>query len=129
MGDNKERKHFVLVHGVGHGAWSWFKMKPLLEGAGHRVTAVNLSASGTNCSKRLEDLHTLHDYSTPLLEIMKAASSIDDEKIVLVGHSYGGINMALAMDEYPEKVSVAVYVSALMPDAIHAPSYVLDEVI
>nr|URX65369.1 polyneuridine-aldehyde esterase [Gymnema sylvestre] len=120
------QKHFVLVHGVGHGAWSWFKIKQLLEEAGHRVTAVDLAASGTNTNTRLEDLHTVHDYSKPLLKIMSSIIPAD-EKVVLVGHSYGGINMALAMDEYPEKVSVAVYVSALMPDAIHAPSYVLDE--
>lgn len=120
----KQQKHFVLVHGCGHGAWSWFKMKPLLEAAGHRVTAVDLMASGMNTKRTFHELHTLHDYSLPLLELMDEIP----EKVILVGHSYGGINMALAMDKYPHKVLVAVFVSALMPDTIHPPSYVLDEV-
>ncbi|KAL7240066.1 hypothetical protein ACSBR2_005848 [Camellia fascicularis] len=31
--------HFVLVHGACHGAWCWYKLKPLLESHGHKVTA------------------------------------------------------------------------------------------
>nr|GEV72387.1 salicylic acid-binding protein 2-like [Tanacetum cinerariifolium] len=43
-----EQKHFVLVHGSCHGAWCWFKLIPLLEAMGHRVSAFDLLASGTN---------------------------------------------------------------------------------
>ena len=39
-------KHFVLVHGLCHGAWSWYKVTTALESAGHRVTALDLAASG-----------------------------------------------------------------------------------
>ncbi|KAI5673604.1 hypothetical protein M9H77_13968 [Catharanthus roseus] len=51
----KPQKHFVLVHGSCHGAWSWYKLRPLLESAGHKVTAVNLSASGIN-TKRIHEI-------------------------------------------------------------------------
>jgi len=37
---------FVLVHGGFVGGWSWEKLVPLLEGAGHRVEAPNLLGSG-----------------------------------------------------------------------------------
>ncbi|XP_071906965.1 norfluorocurarine synthase 1-like isoform X2 [Coffea arabica] len=116
----KQQKHFVLVHGAGHGAWCWYKLKPLLESAGQRVTAIDLSAAGIN-PKRLDELYTLEDYSLPLLELM--ASIPPTEKVVLVGHSYGGFNLALAMEKYPEKISIAIFVTASMPDAIHPPSY------
>ncbi|XP_018475370.1 putative methylesterase 19 isoform X1 [Raphanus sativus] len=39
------QKRFVLVHGLCHGAWTWYKLKMQLEAAGHCVTAVDLAAS------------------------------------------------------------------------------------
>ncbi|KAL2531899.1 Methylesterase 1 [Abeliophyllum distichum] len=124
MEGKKQKKHFVLVHGSCHGSWCWYKLKPLLEAAGHRVTAMDLSASGIN-PKSLDELQTFSDYTLPLLEVMESISP--DEKVVLVGHSLGGMNMALAMEKYPNKISVAVFVTAFMPDTIHAPSFVLDK--
>ncbi|KAL4568673.1 hypothetical protein LXL04_024288 [Taraxacum kok-saghyz] len=120
----EDQKHFVLVHGACHGAWCWFKVKPLLEAAGHRVSAFDLSASGTN-TRMIQDVSTVADYSMPLLEFM--ATIPPEEKVVLVGHSLGGLNLALAMEKFPEKVSVAVFVSAFMPDSVHTSSYVLDQ--
>nr|GMC93449.1 salicylic acid-binding protein 2 [Ipomoea batatas] len=119
-----QQKHFVLIHGACHGAWSWFKLKPLLEIAGHKVTALDLAASGVNPQK-LHHLRTLRDYTSPLLEFLSAIP--DGEKVILVGHSLGGMNIALAMENYPRKISVAVFFSAFMPDTVHGPSYVLNE--
>ncbi|KAL2552139.1 Methylesterase 1 [Forsythia ovata] len=126
MEGDKQKKHFVLVHGACHGSWCWYKLKPLLEAAGHRVTAMDLSASGIN-PKRLDELQTFSDYTLPLLEVMESISP--DEKVVLVGHSLGGMSMAFAMEKYPNKISVAVFVNAFMPDTIHSPSFVLDQYI
>ncbi|CAI9265720.1 unnamed protein product [Lactuca saligna] len=119
-----DQKHFVLVHGACHGAWCWFKLKPLLEAAGHRVSAFDLSASGTN-TKVIQDVATLADYSIPLLEFM--ATIPPEKKVVLVGHSLGGMNLALAMEKFPEKISIAIFLTAFMPDTVHRPSYVFDQ--
>ncbi|KAG6396209.1 hypothetical protein SASPL_142353 [Salvia splendens] len=116
--------HIVLVHGACHGAWCWYKLKPLLEAAGHRVTALDLAASGID-RRSLQELRTLDEYSQPLLELM--ASIPATEKVVLVGHSLGGMNIALAMEMYPHKVAAAVFLAAFMPNYTHAPSYVLDQ--
>ncbi|KAG6398492.1 hypothetical protein SASPL_139954 [Salvia splendens] len=116
--------HIVLVHGACHGAWCWYKLKPLLEAAGHRVTALDLAASGID-RRSLQELRTLDEYSQPLLELMAAIPAT--EKVVLVGHSLGGMNIALAMEMYPHKVAVAVFLAAFMPNHTHAPSYVLDQ--
>ncbi|KAJ4967294.1 hypothetical protein NE237_019143 [Protea cynaroides] len=116
--------HFVLVHGVGHGGWCWYKIKPMLESAGHQVTAVDLAASGINMAK-IDEVHTMADYTEPLMELMDSLSP--GEKVTLVGHSLGGFNLALAMDRFPDQISAAVFLTAFMPDSTHSPSYVLDQ--
>ncbi|CAL1408773.1 unnamed protein product [Linum trigynum] len=118
----KKRAHFVLVHGACHGAWTWFKLKPLLESTGHRVTAIDLAASGIN-GKAIQQVPTFRDYTDPLLH----ALSLVDEKVIVVGHSLGGMNCALAMEIFPERIAAAVFLSAFMPDTLHSPSFVLDQ--
>ncbi|KAH1206554.1 Methylesterase 1 [Glycine max] len=119
-----DRKHYVLVHGACHGAWCWYKLKPRLESAGHKVTVLDLAASGTNM-KKIEDVDTFSEYSAPLLQLMATIPS--NEKLVLVGHSLGGLNIALAMEKFPEKVAVGVFLTAFAPDTEHHPSYVLEK--
>lgn len=120
-----ERKHYVLVHGACHGAWCWYKVKPLLESIGHLVTVLDLAASGTNM-KKIQDVNTIFEYSEPLLQLM--ATIPPNEKVILVGHSLGGLSIALAMEQFPEKVAVGVFLTALAPDIEHKPSYVLEKV-
>ncbi|KAG5621427.1 hypothetical protein H5410_006645 [Solanum commersonii] len=118
------KKHFVLVHGACHGSWCWFKLKPLLEAAGHKVTALDMAASGIDLRK-IEELRTLDDYTVPLMEFMESLPQ--EEKVILVGHSYGGMNLGLAMEKYPQKIYAAVFLTGLMPDSVHMSSYVLDQ--
>ncbi|CAJ2635478.1 unnamed protein product [Trifolium pratense] len=119
-----DRKHYVLVHGVCHGAWCWYKVKPRLESAGHLVTVLDLAASGTNL-KKIEDVNTISEYSEPLLQLM--ATIPPNEKVILVGHSLGGLNIALAMEQFPEKVAVGVFLTAVAPDIDHNASHVLEK--
>ncbi|URD95636.1 Polyneuridine-aldehyde esterase [Musa troglodytarum] len=119
------KKHIILVHGACHGAWSWHKVTTLLRSAGYRVTAPDLAASGID-ERRFQDLRTFTDYTQPLLDVV--ASLPPGERVVLVGHSLGGMNIALAMDRFPEKIAAAVFVAAFMPDSVNPPSYVLDKV-
>lgn len=46
---------------------------------------------------------------------------------LLVGHRLGGQNLALAMEKFPEKIVVAVFLSAFMRNTIHRPSFVLEQ--
>ncbi|KAG8384435.1 hypothetical protein BUALT_Bualt04G0117600 [Buddleja alternifolia] len=93
-------------------------------GAGHRVTALDLSASGI-VSRNLHELRTLADYTQPLIELV--ASIPPEEKVVLIGHSFGGLSLGLVMDMFPRKINVAVFLAAFMPDSTHEPSYVMDQ--
>ncbi|MBT3661687.1 MAG: alpha/beta fold hydrolase, partial [Rhodospirillaceae bacterium] len=38
--------NFVLVHGAYHAAWCWQRVVPVLEQAGHRVSAPDLPGHG-----------------------------------------------------------------------------------
>nr|XP_027071633.1 polyneuridine-aldehyde esterase-like [Coffea arabica] len=105
------RSHFLLVHGACLGAWSWYKLVTLLEEAGHKVTALDLAASGRN-QERIQDVLTIDDYHKPLFSFMDALSP--EEKVILVGHSMGGYAVSSAMERYPEKIDFAVFVSAHM---------------
>ncbi|XP_059314100.1 methyl jasmonate esterase 1-like isoform X2 [Lycium ferocissimum] len=108
----KALKHFVLVHGACHGAWSWYKLVALIRSAGHNVTAIDLGASGINPKQVLEVSH-ISDYISPLMEFM--ASLPAHEKVILVGHSFGGLAISKVMESFPEKILVAVFVTAHMP--------------
>ncbi|KAI9114141.1 hypothetical protein K1719_014791 [Acacia pycnantha] len=124
--ETESKKHYVLVHGACHGAWCWYKLKPMLESIGHCVSVVDLAASGIHPAK-IEDLHSFSDYSEPLMKLL-AALPVGDEKVVLVGHSYGGMNIALAADLFPHKIALSVFLAAILPDTNHRPSYVLEQV-
>ena len=125
IGKRRRQHHFVLVHGLCHGAWCWYKVATVLESAGHRVTAFDQPACGAN-AVRAEEVLSFEEYSRPLLRAVAAAPP--EEKVVLVGHSFGGHNLALAMEAHPEKVAVAIFVSAPMPVAGRPMSAVLEQV-
>ncbi|CAB4317873.1 unnamed protein product [Prunus armeniaca] len=104
-------KHFVLVHGICHGAWCWYKLVTLLRHASHRVTALDLGASGIN-SKQLHEITSVWDYVQPLMEFM--ASISHEERVILVGHSYGGLPISLAMESFPQKYFKGTPVESLL---------------
>ncbi|XP_068345316.1 methyl jasmonate esterase 1-like [Pyrus communis] len=104
-------KHFVLIHGACHGAWSWYKVATLLRNSGHNVTALDLGASGIN-PIQVQQLPSLSEFVEPLTKVM--VSLPPNEKVILVGHSLGGAVISIFMERFPEKVAVAIFVTAVM---------------
>lgn len=126
MADGKvDCKHLVLVHGACIGGWTYFKVATRLRSAGYRVTAPDLGASGVD-PRPLREVPTFRDYTAPLLGLL--GSLPPGEKVVLVGHSLGGINVALAAELFPDKIAAAVFLCAFMPDHTSRPSHVLEKV-
>ncbi|XP_021629337.1 methylesterase 3 [Manihot esculenta] len=119
------QRHFVLVHGACHGAWSWYKVATLLKSANHKVTALDLAASGVH-PKQLTDLHSFSDYYEPLMEFMKSLPP--EERVILVGHSMGGLSISAAMERFPEKISAAVFATAFMPGPDFSYNSIREEV-
>ncbi|GMN29883.1 hypothetical protein TIFTF001_002594 [Ficus carica] len=111
---SSQKRHFVLVHGAGHGAWCWYKIITLLQSDGHNVTALDLMAFGIN-PRQIIDLKSgsVLDYVQPLMDFLASLKPM--EKVILVGHSLGGLGLSVAMERFPHKISVAVFVTAFMP--------------
>ncbi|XVF15624.1 hypothetical protein REPUB_Repub09cG0170200 [Reevesia pubescens] len=118
------KQHFVLIHGACHGAWCWYKLVSLLKTAGHQVTALDLGASGVD-PKRLEEITSFSDYLQPLMDFL--ASLSEHDKVILVGHSYAGLCISMAMEKFPKKISVAVFISAYMPHHSSPPGTLIQE--
>lgn len=103
--------NYVLVHGSGHGAWCWERIVPLLEAKGHRVVAVDLPGNGHDDTP-LADV-TLETYAEHVCGVLDSLGG----PAVLVGHSLGGISISRAAELRPDRVSVLVYLTAvLLPD-------------
>ncbi|KAL5557150.1 hypothetical protein UlMin_039386 [Ulmus minor] len=96
--------HFVLVHGACHGAWCLYKVTALLKSRGHKVTALDMTASGIH-PKQVQDIKSPEEHTEPLMDFM--ASLPAEERVILVGHSMGGVCIALAMERFPENISAA----------------------
>ncbi|XP_060970473.1 methylesterase 10 [Cannabis sativa] len=122
--------HFVLVHGACHGAWCWYKLMNQLkvdaeiENRSVHVTALDLGASGID-PKVLEEVPNVDDYVEPLMEFM--AKLPEDQRVILVGHSYAGLCISLAMQKFPHKISLAVFLTAYMPNFNSSPALLIQE--
>ncbi|GAV92021.1 LOW QUALITY PROTEIN: Abhydrolase_6 domain-containing protein, partial [Cephalotus follicularis] len=121
----KREKHFVLVHGGCHGAWCWYKVVTLLQSAGHKVSALDMAASGVH-PKHVHEVHSLSDYWEPLMAFMDSLPP--EERVILVHHSMGGVGISIAMEKFHDKVSVAVFASALSPSPNLSVAAIYEEV-
>lgn len=97
--------HFILVHGGFHGAWCWDRVVPELERLGHRATALDLPGHGERAAERPA---SYRDRIRPILDAMEGGD-------VLVGHSGGGYDNAVAANEAPEKVGHMIFLAAGLP--------------
>jgi pimeloyl-ACP methyl ester carboxylesterase len=123
----------VLVHGAWHGAWTYERVIPLLMAQGHMAVAQDLPSHGLNArfpaSYFIRPLDatafasepspvaatTLEDYATSVLEVIDQICALGHDKVVLVGHSMGGLAITAAAERAPEKIAAIVYLTAFMP--------------
>ncbi|XP_030547185.1 putative methylesterase 11, chloroplastic isoform X2 [Rhodamnia argentea] len=109
--DGVETNHFVLVHGGGYGAWCWYKTITLLRQGGFKVDAVDLMGSGIQ-STDTNNINSMAEYAKPLINIIDKLG--DGEKVILVGHDFGGACVSYLMELYPHKIAKAVFLAAAM---------------
>ncbi|KAJ0076257.1 hypothetical protein Patl1_34608 [Pistacia atlantica] len=109
---NPPKFHFVLVHGSSHGGWCWFKIRCLMETSGYKVTCLDLKSAGIDSSDP-NTLFTFEEYNKPLIEFL--FNLPEDEKVILVGHSAGGLSLTDALHKFgSKKIQMAIYVAANM---------------
>ncbi|XP_073019671.1 LOW QUALITY PROTEIN: methylesterase 17-like [Primulina eburnea] len=103
--------HFVLIHGIGGGAWCWYKIKCVMENSGHRVTCLDLTSAGIDQTDPNTVL-SFQDYNRPLVEFLQSLE--DGQQVILVGHSAGGLSVSEAIHKFGRKIKAAVFVGATM---------------
>lgn len=104
----KSQSTFVLVHGSWHGDWAWYLLEEQLIKAGHEVITVNLPGHGL-LFNGASDV-TLQDYESAVVAALDAV----DEKVILVGHSLGGLIISAAAEKRPQKIECLVYLAAFL---------------
>ena len=97
-----------LVHGAWHGRWCWEKVTGKLEAQGYTVVARDLPGLGEDRTPAAEI--TLEKYTDAVCETLVT----EDEPVLLVGHSMGGIVISQAAERLPDKIKALVYVSAYL---------------
>lgn len=100
---------FVLVHGAFENGHCWDHVAALLREAGHTVKTPHLPGSPGEGTK--------HDDVTFQQAVMTVTDVIDadNDPVVLVGHSNGGMVITQAAAERPGQVSHLVYLAAFWP--------------
>jgi pimeloyl-ACP methyl ester carboxylesterase len=108
---SRKPPHFVLIHGMSLGSWCWYKIKCLMEVSGFTVTCIDLKSSGIDSSS-VDSLTTFDQYNQPLIDFL--SSFPEQEQVILVGHSAGGLSLTSAIQRFPKKICLAVFIGASM---------------
>ncbi|KAL6531169.1 hypothetical protein OROHE_014238 [Orobanche hederae] len=104
--------HFVLVHGIGSGAWCWYKIRCLMENSGYRVSCLDLRGAGVDHTDP-NTILSFQDYNKPLLDFLSSLHVND--QVILVGHSAAGLSLSEAINKFgKKKIRLAVFVAATM---------------
>ena len=107
----------ILVHGAWHGAWCWQRVLPLLHAAGAAAHAVTLTGVGD----RAHLLSAQIRLSTHVADVLGLIDTLELPRVMLVGHSYGGLVITGVADALVRReaartrVQHLVYVDAVTP--------------
>lgn len=120
----------VLVHGAWHGAWCWQRVLPRLQTAGMAAHAVTLTGVG----ERAHLMAPAIRLQTHVQDVLGVIAANELRRVVLVGHSYGGMVITGVADQllqsHPGLLAALVYVDAVTPhpgeswSSQHAPQTV-----
>jgi len=104
---SKKTKTYVLVQSAWLGAWQLQQVAQTLETAGHTVITP-VASHGSD--KTLAGDITMETYVNQLLAILDS----QQEKVVLVGHSFNGITVSRVAELRPKKIDRLVYLTAFL---------------
>jgi len=120
----------ILVHGAWHGAWCWQRVLPRLQAAGVPALALSLTGVGDRAHLLAPGIRL----RTHVQDVLGLIEAEELQRVVLVGHSYGGIVITGVADQLqrsaPGTLAAMVYVDAVTPhpgeswSSQHAPETV-----
>ncbi|MBB6092387.1 pimeloyl-ACP methyl ester carboxylesterase [Povalibacter uvarum] len=123
---------FVLVHGGWHNHSTWDKVVPMLEAQGFAALTIDLPGAGLNAiapkSLNLRPFDpavfaaerspvagvTQEERTQAVVSLVREAASLGDGKVILVGHSAGGLTISAVAEQVPELLFAVVYLSGFM---------------
>ena len=100
---------YVLVHGAWQAPYVWDAVRADLVSKGNEVIIVQLPGHGDDNTPPLN--LTLDAYSNKVID---AVSQIKG-KVILVGHSMGGMVVTNVAEKIPTRISKLVYIGAFLP--------------
>ncbi len=124
---------FVLVHGAWHNASTYTLVIQHLAQLGHAAVALDLPGHGLDARlpaswhRRPFDetafatevspvaATTLADYAARTIAVIDQVRALGYEKVVLVGHSMGGVTITQVAEMVPTKLLKLVYLTAFLP--------------
>jgi pimeloyl-ACP methyl ester carboxylesterase len=102
-------KTFVLVHGAWQAPYVWDNVKATLQKQGAQVITVELPGHGADQTPP-QNL-TLDVYRDKVIDALNNVNG----KVILVGHSLGGMVISAVAEKAPSKIEKLVYIAAYMP--------------
>ena len=105
------QKTFLVCHGAWGGGWSWRKMHPLMQAAGHLL----VTPTYTGLGERAHFAHPAIDLETHIEDVLNVIKYEDLGDLVLLGHSYGGMVATGVADRARDRVTQLIYLDAFVP--------------
>lgn len=101
---------YVLVHGAWQAPWVWDAVAESLKQKGYKVITVELPGHGKDTTPTYS--LSLDAYSSKVA----AAISGTEGKVILVGHSMGGMVVTQVAEKLPSRIAKLVYIGAFVPE-------------
>jgi pimeloyl-ACP methyl ester carboxylesterase len=123
---------FVLIHGGWHNHSAWDKVTPILEAQGFAALTLDLPGAGVNAIVPTSlGLHpfdpaafaaerspiagvTQEERTQAVVALVKEAAARSDGKVILVGHSAGGMTISAVAEQVPNLLLAVVYLSGFL---------------
>jgi pimeloyl-ACP methyl ester carboxylesterase len=123
---------FVLVHGGFHNHASWARVTPILEASGFGALTLDLPGAGVNAiapaSLGLRPFDasafaverspmagvTQEERTQAVVALVREAAWLSAGKVILVGHSAGGMTISAVAERVPELLLAVVYLAGFM---------------
>ncbi|RDL49227.1 hypothetical protein BLJAPNOD_00324 [Ensifer sp. M14] len=123
---------FVLVHGGWHDRSTWNKVTPILDANGFSALTLDLPGAGVNAIAPPSlglfpfDPATFATEPSPsagmtqlerteaVVELVEEAAALSGGKVILVGHSAGGMTVSAVAERIPTLLSAVVYIAGFM---------------
>jgi pimeloyl-ACP methyl ester carboxylesterase len=123
---------FVLVHGGWHNHSAWDKVTPILEANGFAALTLDLPGAGANATEpaslalRPFDPAAFAAERSPVagvtqeartqavVALVREAASLSDGRVILVGHSAGGMTISAVAEQVPNRLLAVVYLAGFL---------------